>query len=1805
MRNQFFPIAAITTVVLFLSCNSSQVNLTYTNAKDEVPALGNLVFRFDKVLVSDSLLNQWDSTEYITFDPEIPGRFRWDQGDQLVFSPARPLPPATSFTAKLNSDILQYSAYGKIGGADKITFHTPLLRLENSNVTWMPVQENSTTPIPQVDLYFNYAVQPAVIKEKMKVEVDGTPVQYDLQTLESDSRISMRLLGLKSEDKDLQAMIALEKGIVPEGGRNGTKEKIENKLFIPSPYSLTINDVTGEHDGITGTVYVRTSQQVVINEVASRVNIHPAVKFSVTETEDGFAIHSEQFSSDKSYVLTLKKGLKGRLGGELRESYENNVAFGELEPSLSFNNNKAVYLSAQGHQNIEVRITNVPKVKVIISKIYESNLLAVQRYGYYPRDNRYSSEDEDYYYERDYYNEYSSSLSFGDVIYEKEIDTRSLPKYGNSRLFTFNIEDRLPDFKGIYHIKIRSTTDYWISDSRFISKSDIGLVAKEGKDKLFVFANSIKTAQPLNALNIIVYGNNNQVLGMGTTNNDGVAEVEYSRKEFAGFRPAMVIAKSPDDFNYLPFNSTRVNTSRFEVGGKRSNVTGLDAFVYAERDIYRPGEKINFSVILRDRNWKSPGELPLKLKMLLPNGKELKTFRKTLNAQGALEGDVELSASAITGGYTLEVYTSNDVLLASKSFNVEEFVPDRIKVSVKLDKPSVGPGQTTTLSVNAVNFFGPPAAKRNYEGEVQVSPRYFSPKKYRNYDFGIDNIGLSFDRKNEEGTTDDNGNASISYAVPIMYKDKGLLQATFYATVFDETGRPVSRSATANIYTQQVFFGVGSDGYWYYPLNQVVKFPLIALDKNENVVSAKATVKVIKHEYRTVLTKAGSYFRYESQRDDKIISEQTITVSGEQTAYSFVPRSPGRYTLRVSIPGADSYVSKEFYSYGYWGNDNASFDVDPEGNIDMELDKSSYLAGETAKVLFKTPFDGRMLVTMETDRVVSYQYVNVENRAASVDLKLTEAHLPNVFVTATLIKPHDVSEIPLTVAHGYKNIRVEEKSRRINVEIAAQKHVRSRTRQKVTVKAAPNSYVTLAAVDNGILQITDFKTPDPYGHFYASKALEVTAYDMYPLLFPELKPRISSTGGDGEIEMNKRTNPMPARRFKLVSYWSGIAQTNSRGEASFEFDIPQFSGEIRLMAVSYKNHSFGSADAAMTVADPLVLSTALPRFLSPKDTVTVPVVITNTTDKSTTATATLTVQGPLQVTGSNSQSVSLSPHSEGRAVFRVAVAPAMDVAKVKVEVQGLGEKFTDEIDISVRSIAPLQVHTGSGTITGGNVQRINIPLQDFVPKTIDYKLTVSRNPALELGKQLRYLVNYPYGCTEQTISAAFPQLYFGDLAAQMEDQSNKARSAANFNVLEAIRKIKLRQLYNGAVTMWDGEGTAHWWVTAYAAHFLLEAKKAGFDVDNSVLNNILNYLNNRLKNKETINYYYNQNQQKKIAPREVIYSLYVLALAGKPNVSTMNYYKSNPQLLSLDSKYLLSVAYAIAGDKQKFREILPQSFTGEESVAQTGGSFYSPIRDEAIALNALLDADPANPQIGVMAGHVVNQLKGRRWFSTQECSFSFLALGKIARAANKADVTADIKVNGKTIGTAGADPVSFSAKQLGAPNVEIAAKGNGRLYYYWQSEGISQSGTYTEEDNYIRVRRKFYDRYGRVIAGNSFTQNDLVIVQLTLEKSYSGNVENVVITDMLPAGFEIENPRTKEIPGMDWIKDASTPTALDVRDDRINLFVNLYNNRQVYYYAVRAVSPGTYHIGPASAEAMYNGEYHSYHGAGIIVVKEK
>ncbi len=551
------------------------------------------------------------------------------------------------------------------------------------------------------------------------------------------------------------------------------------------------------------------------------------------------------------------------------------------------------------------------------------------------------------------------------------------------------------------------------------------------------------------------------------------------------------------------------------------------------------------------------------------------------------------------------------------------------------------------------------------------------------------------------------------------------------------------------------------------------------------------------------------------------------------------------------------------------------------------------------------------------------------------------------------------------------------------------------------MKTAPHAYVTIAAVDEGILQVKNYETPDPFQYFYQKVALSVASYDIYPLLLPEIKTTRSSTGGDGAGAGSElRVNPLFVNRVKNVSFWSGILQADGAGNVRYTIDVPQFSGDIRVMALAYKDRSFGGADKHMKVADPVVISAALPRVLSPKDQVVMPVTLSNTTAKDATANVTVTVSGPLGVMGVNRQQVSLPANREGRAVFNIAAAPAIGAAKILVSVQAMGETFTNETEIAVRPPASLQKLSGSGSVAAGQTSNLQIPTANFLPSSASGKLIVGKSPLVPFSKNLQYLVQYPYGCVEQTTSAAFPQLYYADLVKSITGANNTDINPA-YNVQQAIAKLQSMQMSNGALMYWPGSGGESWWGSIYAAHFLLEAKKAGYEVNATTLSHLLQYLKARLQKRETEVLYYNRTLSREIAAKGTAYSLYVLALAGEPQAATMNYYKGNPKHLAIDSRYLLAAAYSISGQPGAAKQVLPPAFSGEESNTAFGGSFYSYVRDLGISLNALIDMNPQDPQVGILARTLSQYMKAQPYLNTQENVWGILALGKLSRIATK------------------------------------------------------------------------------------------------------------------------------------------------------------------------------------------------------------
>ncbi len=730
----------------------------------------------------------------------------------------------------------------------------------------------------------------------------------------------------------------------------------------------------------------------------------------------------------------------------------------------------------------------------------------------------------------------------------------------------------------------------------------------------------------------------------------------------------------------------------------------------------------------------------------------------------------------------------------------------------------------------------------------------------------------------------------------------------------------------------------------------------------------------------------------------------------------------------------------------------------------------------------------------------------------------------------------------------------------------------------------------------------NFKTPDPYGYFYAKKALETSTYDFFRDLIPEpVKSKGSSTGGSDEEKMAQRVNPLGVQRFKPVALWSGIVQTNESGEAEVTLDVPEFSGELRLMALAYKGDRFGSAQKGMKVADPIVITPALPRFLSPNDEIVMTVTAFNTTDKTAQLKFEVETSGGV-VAVTKSAELELKPNQERYVGFNLRANDEIGKGVVKVKTHAFGEKFESVTEIPVRPIAPFAADAITGFVDGGTSTTTQVE-DVYLPYNRKSRIVFSPFPVANFAKELRYLIGYPHGCLEQTTSKAFPQIYLRDIAILL-DPSILNHGSPTYFVNEAITKINSMQMHDGAFSYWPGGDYSNGWTTVYATHFLIEAKKAGYAVSENVLKSAMSAVAQIARSKETEDYYYfsdNKTTVKRIANKSALYALYVLALGGTPEKALMDFYRTEKNLLTYDTRYLLAGAYALSGDRKTFNELLPSEFVTEEAGRTSGWTFDSHIRANALILNVLFDTDLNNPHIPQYLEYLSRSYKNEYWYSTQDDAFTLLAFGKAARMASSTKIEGTVSVGGKNFSYKGNNQ-KFDIEPYGK-NIVMTMKGQGRAYYSVVTEGIRKDGKIKVEDKELQIRREFFNRSGAPVDLNSVKQNSLVIVKLSLRSSVD-YLENVAITDLLPAGFEIENPRITDNTQYNFIKDPSTPSYMDIRDDRINIYASFDEDSRsrTFYYMVRAVTQGEFQYAPVVAEAMYSPDYYSASGQGKLRV---
>jgi uncharacterized protein YfaS (alpha-2-macroglobulin family) len=1385
----------------------------------------------------------------------------------------------------------------------------------------------------------------------------------------------------------------------------------------------------------------------------------------------------------------------------------------------------------------------------------------------------------------------------GDRIWKKKLALRST--HNKKVVTTVSLEPAIRRHEpGLYRVSIAGK-GIANDPTRWILITDLGVVAKRGNDDLLVWVSSFANLAGVDDANITLISDQNQVLAAGRTDDRGMWVLHELSKVTKGGKkhPFMLKVEKGNDFSFLIFGRTEVDISPFDVAGDTVKKDGYSAFVYGERDIYRPGETVEGLAVVRTAALEVPPAMPLIVKHHDADS-ERESIKVDAGDGGIASIAIKLPPYARTGRHRLDLIAGTDVI-GTYNFQVEEFVPDRIKVEIKAKKPFASPGDDLAYDVISAYLFGPPAAELPVETRVRLVPSTFAPKGFEGYSFT--NGERKFDPRelgNDNGSLDEKGLSAFTFAVPKGLQPPGALDAIVTARVQEQGGRGVAAVAHVPVHPWPYYLGVrnsrGEEENAPAP-GQSMRFDWVSvgLDGKETK-SGMLRAELFEDEWHTVLRKTGNGgYDYQSTREARLVKTLTIAGGSSHGTLQFVPSSYRTYRVVLTDPTTNASSALEFYAGG-WGY--SPWAMKNPGRLQLELDKTEYAPGDEAVLQVKAPFAGKLLVTLERDDIYYTTVETLTGNSGKIRIPLSGLGgklRPNAYVTATLVRAaKDLEPGEAGRAFGAIPINVDREANRIRPAIKVAADLRSNTKLPVEVTTDPGATVTIAAVDEGILQLIAQRTPDPHAYFYRKLALGVSTSDIYAQLLPEVKPRGKGVAGGGEnMEgVGQYVRADSIRRAKPVAYWSGVLKADASGRVRTTFQIPDFQGGVRVMAVAAKGRRFGSNETMTHVHDPIVLMPTVPRFLNVRDQVSIPVTVRNDTGKA--GRFMVTLRGPAPMT------VDI-PNAGERTVYFALQAPAQPAAMaLEITATGNGHSAKASATVPVRWDLPMESIHDSGRFGVPATLFTDTALQQFQAGSTERTLVISPLPFVQFQGKLQYLLHYPYGCVEQTTSSVFPLIYFSDLAQELDpDAFKKDESAAM--VQAGIRRLAMMQMYSGAFSMWPYGSTPEGWLSIYATHFLVEAKRAGHSVPQGMLDRALAYIATDSKAKSSYGHFELQ---------RATYALYVLARAGKADLGTMDYIREH-ELNSLErqSKALLAAAYAATGNP-KMVETITSGITDVDEVARaTGDNYDSTIRNRSLLLLALLDANPNDPRIGTLIERLTRDIKDQYW-STQESSLAFVALGQLARQQHKLPTySGTLLADGKAVGTFTGKTTVF--RNIRGRELKVVMNGPyapGAAFYSLATRGVKTAAAFRPEESGIEVTRTLMTRDGKPLDAAGAKQGDLLVCQVTV-RSTNGKLNNVVVQNLVPSGLEVENPRLKSSETFTWISgEMSACTNVDIRDDQVLYFVELPANEKLTFYTLlRAVTPGVYQQPPLFAEAMYSRTNHAVGAQGTVIVRQR
>ncbi|HOI26258.1 MAG TPA: MG2 domain-containing protein [Paludibacteraceae bacterium] len=1847
-KKLFLYFLAFAAIFLF-SCKSSE---EVSNEADFLEYISGYtsgpLSKYSSIRVSlataSPVFDQQDKDEVIKeifeFSPKIEGTAHWVDKSTIEFKPTAPLKNGESFIGEFHlSKVLKV----KKEEQENFKFKFRTIKQRVSFECGYPIYKEDGSVEVKGRLFLTDKDEDENIKKVLTAELNGKKVDITwdkLSELKSGYQYTFSVQGIRSDLEKVQE-IEFEWDGEPINSENS--DSFKEEIASTNTFQYIGNKVINGEDAHI---------EVYFNQVPAKQDFENFCIISSENTPCSFIQENsllkiypkKMFDSEKSMIISGM--LKSTTGQTLKNDVTLYVKFESIQPAVKLLNNGVILPTTDGI-TLPFQAVNLSAIDVTVLKIETNNTLQFLQVNDLNGKSEMKRVASPVLRKKVILNESAAdltqwqtfSLDLSEIInkdpgaiYSVILSFRksySLYPCGSEEV---EQEDEDEYYEGIdkdwqqgemgYYNSDYYYDDYWNDEDYDYSKrnnpcyneyyrqserraetnilvSDLGVIAKAGSNnKMYVYVSNLKTTEPESDAEITLYNYQQVPICKANTNSEGIAEIEYK------VRPFFIEVSKNDQKGYLKIqDNSALSLSAFDVGGVVYD-KGMKGYIYGERGVWRPGDDIYLSLLLQDQDNMLPGGHPITLELTNPKGQRYtKLMQKFETGKFIYSFKISTEESVPTGNWNATFSIGGSTF--KKSIKIETVKPNRLKITLNVDKNLIKSGSLAQFSLNAAWLHGGAAANKEAKVSVKMRKATTAFPKFKDYTFESP-AAMNFTDKERElctGTTDANGNCTFKKEMPEIDNLPGMMEVSFSTRVFEGEGDFSINYQKANYSPFSEYVGIRApkspnrNGIYYTGKDNT--FEVVRVSENGGLAEDNSHLhyRVYKLSWRwwwdSNNTENLAYYINDEYADEFQEGDIYTTNGKGDFSLNINDDNWGRYLILVSNP--EGHVTGCISHFDWESCVGRAKKDDPQGAtmLTFSTDKDKYNVGDKIKIQIPTPNGGRALVSLENrSKVISSQWVesNGMSNNTTLEIEATPDMVPNVYVNITLVQPHKntVNDLPIRL-YGVQNVNVENPNTVLTPVIKMADAIESEKKFEVNVseKDGKEMEYTLAIVDEGLLDLTNFKTPNAHDDFFRREALGVNTWDMYNMVIGAFGGKIEelfSIGGDQDLknEDQDKTNS----RFKPVVKFIGPCKLGAKKTDKLVIELPPYFGSVRVMVVACNDKAYGNAEKSVKVQKPLMILATLPRVAGPKEDITLPVNIFSMDGKSKNVTVTVNAGDIIGVEGNKTRSVAFSKSEDKIVTFSLKAGNKLGKQKISITATDGKNKVNSEIWLEVRNPNPRNTISTMYQFNAGETK--NLPYNLFGTEGSNtLSLEFATIPPINLDYRLKYLIGYPHGCAEQTSSKGFPQLFMPLLC----DLTESEKEECSKNVDNAINKLTQMQLNDGSIAYWMGGNYSYQWVTSYAGNFLIEAKNHGFSVSASLLSDWAEYQKNKANNWSYRNLnHYDYDEANDFTQA---YRLYTLALYGKPEKGAMNRLKEDSRL-SINAKWRLAGAYALCGDKSTAESILSSIVAQEETAEENlyGQNFGSSFRDKAMILETLclLQKDRECME---MAQEISKEMMKDKWMSTQETAYALIAISKMTE---RAEASKSIKASYKQFNKA--ESIN-STKSVIKQDLSVAKPGEGKVSVTNQSNGtifvtITESGLPAEDktpakERGLKMSIKYLNEDGRPVDINRMKQGTDFIIQASVTNiSTYEDYKELSLIQIFPSGWEIFNERLND---ENTNNDNSNFSYQDIRDDRVMTYFNLDRGRtKTFYLRMNAAYKGKFRLPATSCEAMYDNE---------------